>query len=424
MSGFMIVLADILADIMQYNLTYYIEQEVYIVASLNSDTGRVKKRTGVKSESGELTGLPRASQRILDRIKLMVESHVSKCLLGKSPILKKDIEDVITEAKTGKKPTTKAGLLLTAALQSYMDKAKEGTALNYRGDRHSKSTIGVIKTLLYHINNDKVLGKIAINQLTELHIKHFRQKLTTTEKMRGEGYISKNTIATYNNVLMAFIEATYEMGWHTNRITKTDRLHLPGEAVDYPIYYSIEELQKLMNHKFTGHKERVRDVFVFGCFTCLRHSDYYQTDYTKAYNGREIVTKLKKKGNQIKIPLHPVALMILQKYNFVIPLLPMNNLNRNIKEVCKDAGFTEPVLFSRTEGGALRKEYIPKYKLTASHTMRRSFATNALKMGSQEWEVMAIGGWRSESAFKKYKRMSEEDVTNAAFNSAFYQVNM
>lgn len=106
-------------------------------------------------------------------------------------------------------------------------------------------------------------------------------------------------------------------------------------------------------------------------------------------------------------------------------LYPQQELKyTDVKEICRRAGFVEPVLFSRTHGGKLLKEYRQKWELTTSHTMRRSFATNALKMGVPEWAVMAIGGWKSESAFKKYKRMSETDAYDAAVSSDFYKTTM
>lgn len=131
-------------------------------------------------------------------------------------------------------------------------------------------------------------------------------------------------------------------------------------------------------------------------------------DFIKAVAGDEITIKLQKKKNQVKIPLHPIAKDILEKYGYVLPKFSNRAINRIIKDVCKDAGFKERVLFTRTHGGQLVRDYKEKWELTTSHTMRRSFATNALKSGLKEWVIMAIGGWKSEASFKKYKRKSEK----------------
>jgi len=44
----------------------------------------------------------------------------------------------------------------------------------------------------------------------------------------------------------------------------------------------------------------------------------------------------------------------------------------------------------------------PKYSLVTVHTGRRSFATNLYKTGAVTvWDIMAVAGHKSESAFYK-----------------------
>lgn len=404
---------------------FYIHNKRYVYYSYHADDGRLRASTGVVAQKdGDINSIPKDGKNKCYRIELAVDKYVSSCRLAMKAVTKDGVQAVIN-AELGK-VNVKSERTVLNIVRDYEKAATEGKVLNNRGGKHADNTLGMYRTLITLLSDDK-LGGVYINKLTQAHINDFVARLSN-KHVRGNkknNKLSKNTIATYNNGLMAVISATCKLGWHNNRLVSDNEMTIPTESIDYAVYYSIDELRKLYSHEFALTKfNRSRDVFVFGCFTCLRHSDYYQTDYKRALLGSEIIIKLQKRSNQVKIPLHPIALQILQKYDYTLPKIPIYLFDRHIKDMCRLAGFTQPVLFSRTHGGKLLKEYRQKWELTSSHTMRRSFATNALKSGMNDWVVMAIGGWKSESAFKKYKRMSEEDVSNNAFSSDFYKLSL
>ena len=78
-------------------------------------------------------------------------------------------------------------------------------------------------------------------------------------------------------------------------------------------------------------EEHVRDVFVVGCFTAMRFSDYSTLDGSAIRDNRyEFVQK--KTGDKVTVPIHPVVKQILEKYNYSLPEVPPNNeFNRIIK---------------------------------------------------------------------------------------------
>ena len=193
--------------------------------------------------------------------------------------------------------------------------------------------------------------------------------------------------------------------------------------MDYAIAYTEAELLKLYRHDFkNSRKEATRDVFVFGCFTCLRHSDYYLTDYKMSLmEGNILHLRSLKTDNTLYIPLHPVALEIYNKYKGNIPMISYSTLLLNSKNIAREAGFDTPCLFSRIEGGVLAKEHRPKWKLTTPHTMRRTFATNAFISGMPERMIMKIGGWKSYSSFERYLRLSGVDIAKLAMAQPFYK---
>lgn len=407
------------------SVNFYLHEKKYVYYSYHADDGRIRASTGIVADTdGDINSISKADRNKRSRIEMAIDKYVAGCRLAAMPVLKEDVQSLIN-SELGKSPS-KGERTILSIVQEYETGAANGVLLNNRGGKHAENTVGLYRSLVTLLTHDP-LGRIPANKLTLIQVKDFVTRLSNTH-VRGNknnNKLSKNTIATYNNSLMAIIAATQKLGWHKSRLTNDNELTVAPESIDYAVYYSVDELRLLHAHDFNILKyNRLKDVFVFGCFTCLRHSDYYQTDYRKAIHGGDLVVKLQKKSNQVKIPLHPIALQILEKYNYVLPKIPIYLFDRHVKEMCRMAGFIGPVLFSRTHGGKLLKEYRQKWELTTSHTMRRSFATNALKAGMNDWVVMAIGGWKTEAAFRKYKRMSEDDVSNNAFSSDFYKVTL
>ena len=77
--------------------------------------------------------------------------------------------------------------------------------------------------------------------------------------------------------------------------------------------------------------EQIRDVFVLGCFTGMRFSDYSTID-TSAIRNNRLVFVQKMSGGKVTIPIHLLVNTILKKYSNVLPLVPQNNeFNRIIK---------------------------------------------------------------------------------------------
>lgn len=406
------------------NVTFYIHGGNYVYYSFYATNGRIRATTGITVKDGQsLDDVDKPGKHRMSRIEMLIDEYVGQCRIANKPVEVAPVKEIVL-AEIGKK--AKGGLTVIELIKKYRDAAVAGKVINSQKLKHTAGTTRLYDTVIKHIENDPIKS-VLVEDLTEQTIKSYYSRLMYMYKYGNDklGYISKNTASTYNNLFISILSASLELGWHNNRVTKNAELSMAGESIDYAVYYSIDELKRLHAHQFANDKyNALKDVFIFGCFVGFRHSDYYATDYTKSISGGQIVTKLKKKQNKVSVPIHPIAMDVLKKHNFLIPKIKMWEFDIHIKHVVKEAGFNDLVLFSRTEGGQLRREYKEKWELTSSHTMRRSFATNALKMGMPEWAVMLIGGWKSESAFKKYKRMSETDAYDAAFSSDFYKTTM
>ena len=95
-------------------------------------------------------------------------------------------------------------------------------------------------------------------------------------------------------------------------------------------------------------------------------------------------------------------------------------MNRNLKKLGELAGLHEKVEIERTEGGNMRVQAVPKYKLLATHTARRSFCTNAYLKGLDTLDIMAISGHKTEQNLLRYIKVTREQRAKRIASHPFF----
>lgn len=175
------------------------------------------------------------------------------------------------------------------------------------------------------------------------------------------------------------------------------------------IFLSIEEIKQLLATPIPSSKqylERVRDVFVFCCFTGLRHSDVYGLKRSDVKDDCIEVTT-KKTADSLTIELNDVSRHILQKYkdemfpnNKALPVISNQKMNEYLKELCQLAGFNEEIRETSYHGNRRIDVVLPKYELIRTHAGRRSFICNALAAGIP---VNVVMKWTGHSDYKVMK---------------------
>ncbi len=181
------------------------------------------------------------------------------------------------------------------------------------------------------------------------------------------------------------------------------------------IYLTEEQILEMLEIKDFDEPvhEVVRDVFVLGCFTGMRFSDYSSIDTTAIRNNRlEFVQK--KTGGKVTLPIHPVVNTILKKYNNALPPVPENNeFNRIIKLVGEKlpslhVPFTKQVTYKRE----LTEFVGMKYTYLQTHTARRSFCSNEYLKGTDPLIIMSISGHKSHKSFMRYIKVSGDQFAD------------
>lgn len=186
-----------------------------------------------------------------------------------------------------------------------------------------------------------------------------------------------------------------------------------GEDSD-TIYLSWEEIGKLKELDLDPNSlhGKVRNLFVFNCYLGLRYSDLYKLDHNrfeeiKGQFGLKI--RLQKTDELVHFPVLPSAQEILKIYNYKLPVVDDEDFNREIKEIAKAAGIIKMEHKRITKGGVKMILKLYKYEMIASHTARRSFATNFENDGVPSRQLMLVTGHTSEHSFRKYVKSKPEN---------------
>lgn len=180
------------------------------------------------------------------------------------------------------------------------------------------------------------------------------------------------------------------------------------------IYLNEEELKEIIDLDLSGQSnlEQVRDLFIFGCYTGMRYSDFSQVK-PEHIQGEIIRIKTQKTDEWVSIPLLPAVKNIMEKYKSRPNSLPKScanqTMNRHIKEIGELAKINDSELKIRNKGKARIETLFNKYELICTHTARRSFATNMFKRGIPARVIMKITGHRTEKAFSSYIKITQDE---------------
>ena len=241
--------------------------------------------------------------------------------------------------------------------------------------------------------------------------------------LRRRGY-SENTIGGYIKEIKVFMNEALDRKLTSNTEFRNRRFKTLSETTD-KIYLNLDEVQKMYDLDLSKNKrlEKVRDLFVIGCYTGLRFSDLSQiTSKNIINNGTQLKVKTEKTGEFVVIPLHKTIKEIIQKYDNEIPPAPSNQkMNDYIKEVAELAGIKDTVSLSITKGGEKQTTTCEKWEQVTVHTARRSFATNMYLLDIPTISIMKITGHRTEKAFLLYIKISQEENANKLLNHPFFK---
>lgn len=264
------------------------------------------------------------------------------------------------------------------------------------------------------------------------HLMNFRTELTFDffdEKglndyvtyLRDVKEMRNSTIGKQLSFLKWFLRWAFKKGLHQNNAYDSYKPKLKSTQKKI-IFLTWEELNKLREFEIPAAKQaldRVRDVFLFQCFTGLRYSDVFNLRRSDIKGDHIEVTTVKTSDSLI-IELNKHSKAILDKYkdvafedDKVLPVITNQKMNDYLKELAELAGIDEPVRQTYYRGNERIDEVTPKYALLGTHAGRRTFICNALALGIPPQVVMKWTGHSDYKAMKPYIDIADDIKANA-----------
>ena len=239
-----------------------------------------------------------------------------------------------------------------------------------------------------------------VNEHTILELDRYLQK----KKM-----MASSRWANYHRTLSTFIRDAQKENLMT--YNPYDRIRIDKGDFSQSIYkyLSTEELKQLRTAVMPSVRlDRVRDLFVFQCFTCMGYVDLASFTYEKVrvVDGKDMILGQRgKTGVEYRIPLLHPAKDVLEKYNGQLPV-PLTTKKKGGKGVMTNQQYNKAL-----------KEVVEAAGLAihvTTHWARHTGATMLLNAGVEMEVVAKVGGWSDTKVLRRiYAKLHPETVVKA-----------
>lgn len=343
------------------------------------------------------------------------------------------IERFIAECESGERLKRKSTKTIT-----------EGTIRSYKGT--------LAQLLRYQDSRHKIID---FDDVTIDFYEDWRKFfLTKTDKNGNPRPYSPNTIGRHVKNLKIFLYAAKDMKLTTNSDFESSRFSADSQDVEN-VYLTDERVQQLYETDFEDPEtvsrlmeqapddaersvlrdqlqrrtpkllNEAKDIFVVGCLTGQRVSDYKRINDTMfrklADNNEYIYLQQEKTDKWIYIPLDLRVRAILARYGGKLPRIYDQDLNERVKIIGRMMGWRENAGIKELHGMMEVPTQKKFYECIKTHTARRTFATNAYKRKISLSSIMVITGHSSEKMLRKYLKLDSEEkamLAAAEFSAA------
>ena len=238
------------------------------------------------------------------------------------------------------------------------------------------------------------LSDISIRKVSLSFIKDFETFLRV-ERQLGTNMVSKYLQYVKKIVRLAFDSGLIRTFPFSNYKLKREKPHIG--------FLTEQELLSMMNKKIGIERlEKIRDVFIFSCFTGLAYAEVSRLKKEQIgtfFDGREwILTDRSKTDNLVNVPQFKIPQLIIKKYegrlkdNRVLPVISNQNTNGYLKELAAMCGINKNLKF---------------------HMARHTFATTiTLTNGIPLETVSALLGHQDLRSTQIYAEVTGQKIIN------------
>lgn len=376
-------------------------QRLTLTAGFNIDSSSWNSdREAVKQGHSNAKGEPyNYINSILAKQKQFIDSYAVRYEIENKEILLDDLKKWFASEFSRKKRSLTVEPEINLSFYNHFDKFVEERG---RQNSWSLATYTKFKAVRKHLLEfDK---RLSFETLNDDKLTDYVAFLRESEQMLN------STISKQLGFLKWFLNWSVDKGFNTNIEFKGFKPKLKT-AEQQVIYLSPDEVNDIRELQIPDSKqylERVRDVFLFCCYTSLRYSDAKNLKRSDI-NGDKMQIVTQKTTDKLNIKLVPDAVAILYKYKEfqfekqkALPVISNQKMNDYLKDLCKLAEIDQPITKVQYKGNQRLETTQPKYQLIGTHTARRTFICNALANGMPPHAVMKITGHSDYKAMQPY----------------------
>lgn len=274
-------------------------------------------------------------------------------------------KELLQKIREADKPQLTLIEIVESYIESVKGKVKPGTLKNHEIKLQNLKAYQEEKGFIFYPDNFSLVE-------AEAFIEWFKNKAKTTNVTTASRNIS-------------FYKMALNYGLKTGLISNHLLLHYQTQKdkLKQNIFLSLEELTKIKNFKPKNRQlTRIKDVFLFQCYTGLSYADVWNDWEIKSYKNTFLIYGIRaKNGQSFFIPLSVDALDILNKYPEGLPKYHNVVYNRILKEIAALCGIEKRI---------------------TTHTGRKTFATIQDSLGWSRESISRMLGHRSIKTTETY----------------------
>lgn len=225
--------------------------------------------------------------------------------------------------------------------------------------------------------------------LTSQNVKGFDDFLRKEDKTRTESCLNN-----YHKVVKKYSRLAFEMDYVVKNPYKSPLCHFKRGESKQRRPLTEEELASLIALKdLPLGEEHARDLFIFSAYTGLAYGDTQIFDYkmmTETIDDKVFIDGSRiKNGHSYFTPILPPALAVLVKYDYKLPKMSNQDLNRFLHVLESRAGITKPI---------------------TSHVARHTFACLILNYDTPIEDLARMMGHFNIRTTQIYAKISKKNV--------------
>jgi len=388
-----------------YSVLFFIRKEkknskgkvpIYMRITINGKHSEISTKQWIEAERWNSAGAVKGNKSDADSINKTIESLRSKAWSIYMQL--QDRYQYVT-AEMLKEHFNKQNVERKKLCEIFHEHNQKVNALI--GIDYAKSTAKRFETTLNHVHEFlKYKFKkedIELIQLQYNFIEDFEQYLKTVKNC------NHNSALKYVKLVRKVVNIAVKNDW----LIKDPFAKYKAKFKDVERgFLSEEELNLLINKEITNERlSIVKDIFIFQCFTSLSDIDIKNLDISKIQVDEKgekwIISKREKTGTDSNIPLLPIPLQLIEKYQSrpdseirktIFPFRSNQKMNAYLKEIATICGINK--------------------KLT-THIARHTFATTVTLLNDVPIEsVSKMMGHKNIRTTQIYGKIVDQKVGN------------